>query len=276
MTTTFAGCRLVDPASDTDTVTNVTVADGRVAAVGDQRGRGGPGRGRPGVRAPAWSICTPTCANPAARRPRPSPAGPPRRAAGGFTAVYAMANTSPVTDSVALVRLVRQAAAEAGHCHVEPVAAITVGLAGQRLAPIAALAADGGHVLLRRRDPARLRRRDARRAARGGRCCGRADLQPRRGADLGGRRRRQRRPGRQSPRAVRPARRRRGADDRTGRASGRLGRRAAATSRTCPPPSVSRSSAPPRRAASGSPPRSPPTTWCSPTSCSPTSTPPTR
>ena len=80
-------------------------------------------------RCPAWSTCTPTCASPAARTPRPS--RPARRAAalGGFTAVHAMANTDPVADTAGVVEQVWRLGREAGHCDVRPVGAVTVGLA---------------------------------------------------------------------------------------------------------------------------------------------------
>lgn len=64
-------------------------------------------------------------------------------AAGGFTTVCAMANTNPVADTPAVIRLVQQEAELAGYCRVIPAGAITVGLAGERLSPMAELAAGG-------------------------------------------------------------------------------------------------------------------------------------
>jgi dihydroorotase len=64
-------------------------------------------------------------------------------ALGGFTAVIAMANTEPCTDSPAVVRQVRALAAAAGLCDVHPAAAITVGRSGHQLAPFAELADEG-------------------------------------------------------------------------------------------------------------------------------------
>ncbi|MFJ2633277.1 dihydroorotase [Streptomyces sp. NPDC087422] len=63
-------------------------------------------------------------------------------AAGGFTDVFAMANTSPVTDTVARVREVRRRARGLG-VRVHPVAAATAGLAGEAIVDVAALAAAG-------------------------------------------------------------------------------------------------------------------------------------
>lgn len=56
--------------------------------------------------------------------------------AGGFTAVACMANTNPVNDSAAVTEYVLERAAEAKLARVYPVGAVTVGLAGERLAEI--------------------------------------------------------------------------------------------------------------------------------------------
>jgi dihydroorotase len=63
-------------------------------------------------------------------------------ARGGFTAVVAMPNTEPAIDCAAVVREV-QALGQEALCDVRPAAAITVGRAGERLAPMAELAALG-------------------------------------------------------------------------------------------------------------------------------------
>ena len=55
-------------------------------------------------------------------------------AKGGFTAVHAMANTEPVADTAGVVEQVWRLGREAGYCDVYPVGAVTVGLAGERLA----------------------------------------------------------------------------------------------------------------------------------------------
>ena len=67
-------------------------------------------------------------------------------AAGGFTAVHAMANTDPVADTAGVVEQVWRLGAEAGHCDVHPVGAVTVGLDGQRLAELGAMADSAARV----------------------------------------------------------------------------------------------------------------------------------
>jgi dihydroorotase len=85
-------------------------------------------------------------------------------AVGGFTAVHAMANTDPVADTAGVVEQVWRLGREAGYVDVQPVGAVTVGLQGERLAELGAMAdsaagvrvfSDDGHcvsdaVLMRR------------------------------------------------------------------------------------------------------------------------------
>ena len=61
-------------------------------------------------------------------------------ARGGFTAVHAMANTTPVADTAGVVEQVALRGDSAGWCAVRPVGAVTVGLAGERLAELDAMA----------------------------------------------------------------------------------------------------------------------------------------
>jgi dihydroorotase len=85
-------------------------------------------------------------------------------ARGGYTSVFAMANTLPVADTAGVVEQVQRLGEEAGWVDVRPVGAVTVGLAGQQLADGGAMAdsraavrvfSDDGHcvsdaVLMRR------------------------------------------------------------------------------------------------------------------------------
>lgn len=61
-------------------------------------------------------------------------------AAGGYTAVFAMANTSPVQDTAGVVEQVQSLGERHGYVTVRPIGAVTVGLAGERLAEIGAMA----------------------------------------------------------------------------------------------------------------------------------------
>jgi dihydroorotase len=61
-------------------------------------------------------------------------------ALGGFTAVHAMANSNPVADTAGVVEQVHSLGRAAGWVDVRPVGAVTVGLAGERLAELGAMA----------------------------------------------------------------------------------------------------------------------------------------
>ncbi|MFF3520959.1 dihydroorotase [Streptomyces albidoflavus] len=60
-------------------------------------------------------------------------------AAGGYTAVHAMANTFPVADTAGVVEQVWRLGKESGYCDVQPVGAVTVGLEGKHLAELGAM-----------------------------------------------------------------------------------------------------------------------------------------
>jgi dihydroorotase len=64
-------------------------------------------------------------------------------AAGGFVAVCAMPNTSPVVDDPERVRQMITRAAESGPVRVHPIAAATVGSRGEKVADVESLAAAG-------------------------------------------------------------------------------------------------------------------------------------
>ncbi|WP_163551993.1 dihydroorotase [Candidatus Frankia alpina] len=67
-------------------------------------------------------------------------------ALGGYTTVFAMANTNPVADTAGVVEQVWRLGLDAGHCDVRPVGAVTVGLAGERLAELGAMATSAAEV----------------------------------------------------------------------------------------------------------------------------------
>ncbi|CAB4885595.1 MAG: dihydroorotase [Actinobacteria bacterium] len=61
-------------------------------------------------------------------------------ALGGFTCVHAMANTDPVADTAGVVEQVWRIGGRVGLVDVRPVGAVTVGLEGERLAELGAMA----------------------------------------------------------------------------------------------------------------------------------------
>ena len=65
---------------------------------------------------------------------------------GGFTAISAMANTSPVADTAGVVEQVYRLGQAAGLCDVFPIGAVTQGLDGKTLSEIGAMADSAAHV----------------------------------------------------------------------------------------------------------------------------------
>jgi dihydroorotase len=67
-------------------------------------------------------------------------------ALGGYTAVFAMANTNPVADSPVVTDHVWQRGQQVGLVDVHPVGAVTVGLAGEQLTEMGLMAAGAAQV----------------------------------------------------------------------------------------------------------------------------------
>jgi dihydroorotase len=65
---------------------------------------------------------------------------------GGFTAISAMANTSPVADTAGVVEQIFRLGQAAGLCDVFPIGAVTQGLNGQTLSEIGAMADSAAQV----------------------------------------------------------------------------------------------------------------------------------
>src|SRR5207247_9810314 len=71
---------------------------------------------------------------------------PAAAALGRDTAGHAMANTDPVADTAGVVGQVWRLGRTAGHCDVHAVGAVTVGLAGARLAELGTMADSAARV----------------------------------------------------------------------------------------------------------------------------------
>ena len=67
-------------------------------------------------------------------------------ALGGYTAVFAMANTDPVADTAVVIEYVYRRGREVGLVDVHPVGAVTAGLGGERLAELGAMASSAAAV----------------------------------------------------------------------------------------------------------------------------------
>ena len=139
------GGRVVDPANGVDLVADVHIEAGRVAAVGSDlvAPEGTPvleARGK--VVAPGFIDSHVHLREPGAEHKETIASGTAAAAAGGICAVIAMPNTTPPPDSGANIEAFHQRCAAAA-VRVYTTSTITAGRAGERLAPLAELAAAG-------------------------------------------------------------------------------------------------------------------------------------
>jgi dihydroorotase len=128
----FEQVRVLDPVTGADEVRDVAVADGVVATEAPDDAERIDGRGL--VLTPGFVDLHTHLREPGDEHKETVATGTRAAAAGGYTAVAAMANTEPATDNAAIVQAVRDLAAAAGSCDVFPVGAITRGLGGESLA----------------------------------------------------------------------------------------------------------------------------------------------
>jgi len=128
--------------------TDLLIRDGVVAAVGDRAGaRGATVLDADGLIALPGLVDLHTHLREPGREDAETVESGSRAAAlGGYTAVCAMANTEPVADTAGVVEQVFRLGREAGLVDVQPVGAVTVGLAGKRLAELGAMATSAAGV----------------------------------------------------------------------------------------------------------------------------------
>ena len=133
--------RVIDPVSRLDATLDILVEDGRIAAVGPELSASGAtildASGR--VVVPGLIDMHVHLREPGFEHKETIESGTAAAASGGFTAVVAMANTSPVNDTAAVTEYVRRRSVEAGKATVFPVGAITKGLEGKCLTEIGEL-----------------------------------------------------------------------------------------------------------------------------------------
>jgi dihydroorotase len=137
--------RVVDPATKTDAVLDILIADGRIAEI------------KPGIEAPSCPeidasklVVVPGLIDmhthlrePGFEAKETIATGTRAAARGGFTAVCAMPNTNPVTDERRVIKRVLGAAGRSAVVHVFPIASISMGSRGEELVDMADLRAAG-------------------------------------------------------------------------------------------------------------------------------------
>jgi dihydroorotase len=131
------GGRVIDPASGVDGVRTVVIREGRIAEVGErvERPRDVPAIDAHGKWVVPGLIDLHThLREPGQEYKETVETGARAAVAGGFTAICAMPNTSPVNDNASVTELVLKRAAAAGLARVHPVGCISKGQKGEELA----------------------------------------------------------------------------------------------------------------------------------------------
>lgn len=153
------GARLVDPASGTDAVRDILIRDGRIERITQGSGRVGQEDGPPGkeakgaggvriidggglIAAPGLVDTHVHFRDPGFTYKEDMDTGAASAAAGGVTTVVLMANTKPCVDRVETLRYVLEKGAKTP-IHVASCANVTLGMKGEALTDMDALAAAG-------------------------------------------------------------------------------------------------------------------------------------
>jgi dihydroorotase len=146
MSLLIRGGRVLDPANSIDAVQDVLLQDGKIARLG------------PGLAAPAGAAVIDAAGKvvcpgfidmhvhlrePGHEYKETVATGTRAAAAGGYTAVCCMANTSPVNDNRSITDYILAKARSEGVVRVYPIGAVTRGLGGKELAELAELAEAG-------------------------------------------------------------------------------------------------------------------------------------
>jgi dihydroorotase len=142
--------RVIDPANKRDEIADLCILDGRIAdqsKIEDRKSK------IESIDATGLIVCPGLIdihvhlREPGFSHKETIASGSRAAAAGGFTTIVAMPNTSPAADNASTIAWIKDRAAETACVHILPSGAISRDLAGEELAPIGALA-EGGVVAI--------------------------------------------------------------------------------------------------------------------------------
>lgn len=144
MTWLIKNVRVLNPASGLDRVCDLLLADGKIKRIGlvdvpADRVLDGTGL----VAAPGLVDMHCHLRDPGQTHKEDIASGTLAAALGGFTSVCCMPNTQPVCDSTEVLLSMAETVRRTAHCRVYPIAAVTLGQAGETLADFSALAEAG-------------------------------------------------------------------------------------------------------------------------------------
>ena len=146
MTILIRNGRIIDPANERDEIGDLFVVDGRIAnrsEVGNQQSAVDEIDATGLIVSPGLIDLHVHFREPGFGWKETIESGARAAAAGGFTTVVCMPNTSPVADSPSTIAWIKDRAAEVARVRVLPTGAISKNLAGEDLAPIGSLAQAG-------------------------------------------------------------------------------------------------------------------------------------
>lgn len=135
------GGRVIDPASKFDANADVLIRDGKIEAIGAElKAEGIPVLDAKGsIVAPGFIDMHVHLREPGIEHAETIETGSRAAAAGGFTTICCMPNTSPVNDSAMVTSYIVQRAREVAPVNVFPIGAITKGSKGEELAAIGSM-----------------------------------------------------------------------------------------------------------------------------------------
>ncbi len=133
--------RVIDPASHRDSIADVLLADGRIAAVGESLDVSGAEEfdATGCIVAPGFIDIHVHLREPGFEYAETIESGARAAAAGGFTSICPMPNTKPVNDNATVTRYIVERAERLAKVNVFPIGAITKGSAGEELASIGSM-----------------------------------------------------------------------------------------------------------------------------------------
>src|SRR5882672_8532611 len=133
--------RVMDPASNYDGIADVLLVDGRVAAIGVNLSDGNAEQfdASGSIVAPGFIDMHVHLRDPGFEHAETLESGSRAAAAGGFTSICCMPNTSPVNDSATVTSYIIERARRDAIINVLPIGAITKNSAGEELAAIGSM-----------------------------------------------------------------------------------------------------------------------------------------
>jgi len=145
-TTIIRNGRVIDPANKRDEVVDLAIVDGKIAEKSQIKGQKSEvetvdAKGL--IVAPGLIDMHVHLREPGFSHKETIESGARAAAAGGFTTIVCMPNTSPAADNPSTIAWIKDHAAETARVNVLPTGAISKNLAGEELASIGSLAEAG-------------------------------------------------------------------------------------------------------------------------------------